>query len=1607
MKFLSAKYQGYVKDPNEVKRVRDERRSGEFRLKLQGNLQKRPSFGTWLIYALFNTVFWFAMWFKPFRLFGFQLFVRDRHVRAALLDRTGRFEVIFGPDQVAMLGEPPNLMGCEGAEHARQREVFTQILYGDGRNIEDEMKEVAEFTAKSLLMNARGRIDAVDDLLIPVLVATAQKIHGVPREDPHAFMTWTMRAAEQFISPFPAKEDDMRRSFESAKRLRSSHARLIHHGRSEVAEHSTLGRMLRMRDDNVRICADTPHEIGGAEFLTDDRLINMLIGFAFTLATQFLPDAHALNRVLKNRRLRHCATEFAQTGDEEGMRAMVRECFRCHPATWPWVARKVRLENGASSEFMDGIKLHHNDTVLISIPASLRDPFVWKRPWRFDEMRTAGDKQRAPDIDLAFGAGHHACMGRGIAEIVATQIFMVLFAEAGVRPTGPMVSRENTILPASLPVRFDADAPQDRQVVTTALIPLNPAHGTIKEFGERLATRTLSRLKNRLRRAPNRVVRRRCRRRAMRRAEKSVMQRVRCAVVAELDALDAREPDPIFKAITDEGGIHGFCVTIVDLTRKGVTRPYMLIELNADGPEKRAIERAQRALGDLLRPALDAAGWNGHELRNLMHNFGKQTKPRMFGDSGLGVFGLPESSVEEIEAERSLADFAEGQLDEFCKKAHGGSVAIEALESIRKAVEAKACLAPLLQKPRSKSPRFAAHDELPFRQALSKWFSGTSGPRRLILMAILAVILPSAYLTWELALGNGFTVFLVWIGLSLSLAVVLGLLLGGVGLMLWRRLRTAERTEPEDERQPFLDAYVESMAREDNGRQQQNHLAMVVERKPGFIRRITFYLSLIAIAWMNNHWFRPGWAHDIGSIRHARVFGWSGAREVLFLSSFDGSWSAYVGEFSDRATWGMSMFWSNFTGFVRTNRLVHDGARDDERFKRWVRTRQVSASIFRQRFPDMSNDRIRRNALIREGLSRVLTKSEAERWMRLFGSDPRSAPDMISPDESQTIIFKSFGQFPASACVGVRIANGMAEPFREALARLSMKPEADDPSDVPLISFGEDTVLRNRPAAVLGLSAQGLEKLGVPTDTRSVHHGQLHHFPMPFVEGMGRRTRILGDNPPAESPEVTWIDRADGHAAAQEVDAVFLIAAPLGVRKPTRERRKATEERERQGGKTSSTRALIIAREKAVEALKETLGESIEDDAIVVATQLFSEGSSRGDQADRHPKVSDLAHDMLVASFGRDTLDRRHALLGLDAGNSTSELPDTDPSNAVDEDSSSGNAESRLNEAFKGMVQEALRETRKERRRKRGLGFADGFSQPLLRGAPGVPERSPFQVAPGEFILGLPDEKNLRSPSPEVPAGWDLGSDLADIHPMPQTTWPDFGAEKPYGRDLGRDGTFMVIRQLQEKVKEFENELDEDTRRTNDYANSDAVKAIGRQRDGSPIGWPSSDAHTRGTGNRAEEAKLRFRGADPYGYDVPLGSHVRRAHPRDSMDEAHFRDETRHRHRIIRRGRPYLDETGDRKGLLFVCLNASIERQFEFVQQTWLNNPSFHGLFDEVDPLIGRGRRKFSIPSPDGRRTLELANDYVEFLGGGYFFVPGKSALRALTRPRQASETWG
>lgn len=176
--------------------------------------------------------------------------------------------------------------------------------------------------------------------------------------------------------------------------------------------------------------------------------------------------------------------------------------------------------------------------------------------------------------------------------------------------------------------------------------------------------------------------------------------------------------------------------------------------------------------------------------------------------------------------------------------------------------------------------------------------------------------------------------------------------------------------------------------------------------------------------------------------------------------------------------------------------------------------------------------------------------------------------------------------------------------------------------------------------------------------------------------------------------------------------------------------------------------------------------------------------------------------------------------------------------------------------------------------------------------------------------------------------------------------------------------------------------------------------------------------------------------ADPAGNHCPIGAHIRRTNPRtadlppggDGLVSRLIRtlglnSESRARdlaasarfHRLLRRGREYGTQvtpeqavrlqTPVESGLHFMCLNANIQRQFEFVQSAWIMSTHFNGLHSESDPLLGNRKPGpgglrcdyFSMPKADGlTRRLENLPQFVTVAGGAYFFLPGIRALRWL-----------
>jgi Dyp-type peroxidase family len=310
------------------------------------------------------------------------------------------------------------------------------------------------------------------------------------------------------------------------------------------------------------------------------------------------------------------------------------------------------------------------------------------------------------------------------------------------------------------------------------------------------------------------------------------------------------------------------------------------------------------------------------------------------------------------------------------------------------------------------------------------------------------------------------------------------------------------------------------------------------------------------------------------------------------------------------------------------------------------------------------------------------------------------------------------------------------------------------------------------------------------------------------------------------------------------------------------------------------------------------------------------------------------------------------------------------------------------------------------------FGFADGISQPLIKGTRKWYEDPSdlHGVEPGEMILGYPDNRGYYPPTPQVTAKQDSRDDLPLVPSQLPGRWPQFGTDCYNApRDFGRNGSFLVIRQLEQDVAGFNaylgkvaQEKQADWPDLNITPEWLAAKMVGRWKNGTSL-----VRNTSGIERPEIDNDFLLGQDDPEGLKCPFGAHIRRANPRDSLKPGD-KDQIAisNRHRIFRVGRPYVEQgagsDGEAKGLLFMCVNGDIERQFEFIQQTWITSPFFHGLGRENDPLVAGVRHDgtFSIPTHRGTITLRNMSSFVRARGGGYFFLPSRSALRFLSRPR-------
>jgi Dyp-type peroxidase family len=329
------------------------------------------------------------------------------------------------------------------------------------------------------------------------------------------------------------------------------------------------------------------------------------------------------------------------------------------------------------------------------------------------------------------------------------------------------------------------------------------------------------------------------------------------------------------------------------------------------------------------------------------------------------------------------------------------------------------------------------------------------------------------------------------------------------------------------------------------------------------------------------------------------------------------------------------------------------------------------------------------------------------------------------------------------------------------------------------------------------------------------------------------------------------------------------------------------------------------------------------------------------------------------------------------------------------------------------------------------FGFNDGVSQPGIRGLASKDDPTDFITdrhlspddLPAYWLNGYPGQTLLW------PGEFLLGHPTSSVDPMLP------GRITPANPPWTRNGSFLVFRRLRQDVRLFWHFMHSEAARLAHEAGFRGITAerfasmlVGRWPSGAPFNrTPEYDIPDLGKNQmfnnyfRFDSNTLPLKGisdpypmakADPAGTSCPLAAHIRKVNTRDSASDTGSQDST-YKRRLLRVGIPFGkplalpfapagdDPENGERGLLFLSVQASIEDQFEFLCARWANDPSRPKMPGGHDFIIGQNG------APDGQRVrrcimfgsdlkeshLSTTRRWVIPTGGGYFFLPSKSAL--------------
>lgn len=155
--------------------------------------------------------------------------------------------------------------------------------------------------------------------------------------------------------------------------------------------------------------------------------------------------------------------------------------------------------------------------------------------------------------------------------------------------------------------------------------------------------------------------------------------------------------------------------------------------------------------------------------------------------------------------------------------------------------------------------------------------------------------------------------------------------------------------------------------------------------KPGRVRRWTASFVLWAVDYTTRHLYARGRLARVQTIHFARWVMLNDRARLLFCSNYDGSLEGYMDDFINKVGFGLNLVFSNGVGYPRTRWLVAGGAKDEQKFKAFLRRHQMPTQVWYDAHSGLTAYDLARSARIRAGLERPsMSEEEARAWIALL-----------------------------------------------------------------------------------------------------------------------------------------------------------------------------------------------------------------------------------------------------------------------------------------------------------------------------------------------------------------------------------------------------------------------------------------------------------------------------------------------------------------------------------------------------------------------------------------------------------------------------------------------